>query len=102
MQHALGQTRGSRPLQQQVHHHSALLFPPPVGAAAVAPRLLRACRALGDVYFIYLEGQRLTDGENPYARMLASDMLHNDKYASSLTGTYLAGAAGITSAPARE
>ena len=35
-----------------------------------------------DIYFVYLEGTRLVDGENPYARVLAGDMRVNDKYAT--------------------
>jgi uncharacterized membrane protein len=45
-----------------------------------------------DIYYIFLEGQRLAAGENPYARVLGSDMLRNDKYATYLPGAYLAGA----------
>lgn len=35
-----------------------------------------------DIYYIYLEGQRLTEGENPYARVHEGDMISNDKYAT--------------------
>ncbi|MGD8475217.1 MAG: hypothetical protein PVH59_13935, partial [Anaerolineae bacterium] len=37
-----------------------------------------------DVYFTYLEGQRLAAGENPYARVLSGNMRENDKYATYL------------------
>lgn len=35
-----------------------------------------------DIYFSYVEGQRLLNGENPYARILAGDMRQNQKYAT--------------------
>ena len=35
-----------------------------------------------DIYFSYVEGQRLQHGENPYARVLTGDMLQNQKYAT--------------------
>ncbi len=35
-----------------------------------------------DIYYTFLEGQRILNGENPYERVLSSDMLHNDKYAT--------------------
>jgi hypothetical protein len=50
-----------------------------------------------DIYYVYVEGGRLAAGANPYARVLASDMRHNDKYATYLPGTYLA-AAGLRQA----
>jgi hypothetical protein len=37
-----------------------------------------------DIYFTYLEGDRLLDGENPYARVLLGDMRENEKYATYL------------------
>ncbi|NPV57225.1 MAG: hypothetical protein HPY76_11225 [Anaerolineae bacterium] len=33
-----------------------------------------------DIYYLYRDGQRLLTGENPYARVLASDMRINDKF----------------------
>ncbi len=35
-----------------------------------------------DIYYSWLEGQRILNGENPYARILAGNMLDNDKYAT--------------------
>jgi NADH:ubiquinone oxidoreductase subunit 3 (subunit A) len=35
-----------------------------------------------DIYYSFVEGQRLLNGENPYARILGSDMLTNNKYAT--------------------
>jgi hypothetical protein len=32
-----------------------------------------------DVYYSYLEGQRINNGTNPYGRILGSDMLNNNK-----------------------
>ena len=33
-----------------------------------------------DIYYLYLDGQRLAAGENPYARVLQGNMRENDKY----------------------
>ena len=35
-----------------------------------------------DIYYSYVEGQRLVNGENPYARILDGDMRKNRKYAT--------------------
>ena len=35
-----------------------------------------------DIYFSFVEGQRILAGENPYARVLAGDFRTNDKYAT--------------------
>lgn len=35
-----------------------------------------------DIYYSYIEGKRLVDGENPYGRILESDMRQNQKYAT--------------------
>lgn len=35
-----------------------------------------------DVYYSWVEGQRLLDGENPYSRIHAGDMRENHKYAT--------------------
>ncbi|MBD1918437.1 hypothetical protein H6F55_01650 [Phormidium sp. FACHB-322] len=42
-----------------------------------------------DIYYIWLEGKRIIAGENPYARILASDMRDNDKYATYFPLAYL-------------
>jgi uncharacterized membrane protein len=42
-----------------------------------------------DIYYIWLEGKRIIAGENPYARVLASDMRDNDKYATYFPLAYL-------------
>ncbi|PSR18051.1 hypothetical protein C8255_09470 [filamentous cyanobacterium CCP3] len=42
-----------------------------------------------DVYYIWLEGKRIVAGENPYTRVLASDMRANDKYATYFPLAYL-------------
>ncbi len=46
-----------------------------------------------DIHYIYLEGRGILDGVNPYARIIGSDMRHNDKFATYLPGIYLAAAA---------
>ena len=35
-----------------------------------------------DIYYAWVEGSRITNGENPYSRIHESDMLVNDKYAT--------------------
>ncbi|WP_228037609.1 hypothetical protein [Nodosilinea sp. LEGE 06152] len=45
-----------------------------------------------DIYYIWLEGKRIIAGENPYARVLASDMRANDKYATYFPLAYLVSA----------
>lgn len=42
-----------------------------------------------DIYYIWLEGKRIIVGENPYARVLASDMRDNDKFATYFPLAYL-------------
>ncbi|MGC9359398.1 MAG: hypothetical protein ACP5G7_03360 [Anaerolineae bacterium] len=42
-----------------------------------------------DIYYAYIEGQRLVAGENPYERILQGGMLTNDKYATYLPLFYL-------------
>lgn len=41
-----------------------------------------------DIYYIFLEGERIANGENPYKRISESDMKTNDKYATYLPGFY--------------
>jgi len=35
-----------------------------------------------DIYYLWIEGKRILSGENPYARVLASNMRDNQKYAT--------------------
>jgi hypothetical protein len=35
-----------------------------------------------DVYYVWIEGKRIINGENPYARVLEGNMLDNNKYAT--------------------
>ena len=35
-----------------------------------------------DIYYTFVEGNRLINGVNPYERVLFGDMRHNDKYAT--------------------
>lgn len=46
-----------------------------------------------DIYYAWVEGQRLLTGQNPYARILQGDMLENDKYATYFPLFYLLAAA---------
>ena len=52
-----------------------------------------------DIYYDYVEAQRIIAGENPYARILAGDMRNNDKYATYFPLFYLlsAGIVKLTS-----
>jgi hypothetical protein len=47
-----------------------------------------------DIYFMYLEGQRITQGTNPYLRILGGNMRENDKYPTYLPLFYLVAALG--------
>jgi len=42
-----------------------------------------------DVYYVWIEGKRILNGENPYERVLQGDMINNDKYATYLPAYYL-------------
>ena len=42
-----------------------------------------------DIYFVFLEGRRLSQGENPYERVLHGDMQTNLKYATYFPLAYL-------------
>lgn len=52
-----------------------------------------------DIYYNWIEGQRLLQGQNPYARVLTGNLRDNDKYATYFPlfyyGSYLAIAAGL-------
>jgi hypothetical protein len=41
-----------------------------------------------DIYYTYLDGERLLQGVNPYERVLAGDMRVNDKYSTYFPGFY--------------
>ncbi|MBN1903011.1 DUF2029 domain-containing protein [Candidatus Sumerlaeota bacterium] len=42
-----------------------------------------------DIFFTFQEGKRIAAGENPYERLLQSDMIHNQKYPTYLPPMYL-------------
>lgn len=42
-----------------------------------------------DIYYIWLEGKRILEGDNPYERILAGNMRDNDKYATYFPLFYL-------------
>lgn len=52
-----------------------------------------------DIYYSYIDGQRILNGENPYARIMSSDMMKNKKYSTYFpiffVLSYLAQAAGL-------
>ncbi|MHA2027928.1 MAG: hypothetical protein ACW99A_13175 [Candidatus Kariarchaeaceae archaeon] len=54
-----------------------------------------------DIYFIWLEGKRISEGTNPYSYIYGSDFLNNEKYATYLPFFYVLSAMfhflGITS-----
>jgi hypothetical protein len=76
--------------RRSIIYHKATRFLPLLGL--VAALLLGVALAIRvqdvptenqqDIYYSYVEGQRILNGENPYARVLASDMRTNDKYAN--------------------
>jgi hypothetical protein len=49
-----------------------------------------------DIYFIWLDGKRIAIGENPYARVLESNLRVNDKYATYFPLIYLLSALANT------
>ncbi|HZL94087.1 MAG TPA: hypothetical protein VFB99_10600 [Vicinamibacterales bacterium] len=46
-----------------------------------------------DIFYIWLEGHRIVEGENPYARVLVGDMSRNNKYATYFPLSYVLSAA---------
>lgn len=46
-----------------------------------------------DIYYSYVEGQRILQGTNPYSRIHAGDMRANNKYATYFPGFYVLSAA---------
>lgn len=39
-----------------------------------------------DIYYLFLDGQRIIEGQNPYSRVLEGDMKLNDKYTTYFPG----------------
>lgn len=60
-----------------------------IGGAVVLLRLPKLDATSSDIYFSYVEGQRLLAHENPYARVLSGNMRENDKYATYFPLFYL-------------
>lgn len=61
-----------------------------LGAGAWLHSLAWGVDSVGDdIYYAWVEGRRILEGENPYARVLESDMLENDKYATYFPLFYL-------------
>jgi hypothetical protein len=58
-------------------------------------RLWQAKTRGEDVYYSWVEGQRLLKGENPYARVLTGNLRDNDKYATYFPMFYYASTAAI-------
>ena len=50
--------------------------------ATVHVRLWQTDTREEDIYYSWIEGGRIVNGENPYARVLAGNMRDNDKYAT--------------------
>lgn len=50
--------------------------------AAIDVRLWTTETKGEDIYFIWMDGGRILNGENPYARVLAGNMRDNEKYAT--------------------
>jgi uncharacterized membrane protein len=66
----------------------ALLLLLLVGGAVVHVRIWAPDLTGRDIYYSYLEGQRLGAGQNPYARVLEADAPQNRKYATYLPVFY--------------
>jgi hypothetical protein len=61
-----------------------------VGGTLANVRLWRTETRGEDVFYNWVEGQRLKQGENPYARVLTGNMRDNDKYATYFPVSYYA------------
>jgi hypothetical protein len=59
------------------------------GALAVDAKLQRTDLRDDDIYYSWVEGERILRGVNPYERVLGGDMRVNDKYATYFPGFYL-------------
>jgi uncharacterized membrane protein len=70
-----------------------------LGGVFAHTRLWRLPTRGEDVYYGWVEGQRLQKGENPYARVLTGNLRDNDKYATYFPvfyyGSYLTIVAGL-------
>jgi hypothetical protein len=66
-----------------------------VGGALANARLWQARTRGEDVYYAWVEGQRLIKGENPYARVLTGNLRDNDKYATYFPVFYYASTATV-------
>ena len=70
------------PKFQKRHLLWALLALLLAAGALVHGRLTQSEASQNDIYYSWVEGRRILAGENPYARVLAGDLRHNDKYAT--------------------
>lgn len=59
------------------------------GAIGAHSRLWKFDTSKQDVYYAWVEGKRILENENPYARILDGDMLENQKYATYFPVFYL-------------
>jgi len=70
-----------------------------IGGALAHVRLWGTPTKGEDIYYSWIEGQRLQQGQNPYARVLTGNLRDNDKYATYFPvfyyGSYLTIAAGL-------
>jgi uncharacterized membrane protein len=64
-----------------------------VGLWQINAHPIQSKRTGGDIYFMWLEGERLANGINPYERILSGDMEHNKKYPTYMPTIYVAFAA---------
>ena len=60
-----------------------------IAGAVTHYRLPRYDEQSTDIYFTYLDGQRILSGENPYARILSGNMRENQKYSTYFPIFYL-------------
>jgi uncharacterized membrane protein len=63
-------------------HALVILAVPLVLIAVLYAKYYPYYTADDDIYYLWIEGKRIIDGENPYARILEGNMLDNDKYAT--------------------
>ncbi len=82
---------------------SALLLLLLVGSVLLDPLIKPHNMDGEDIYYSWIEGGRLLHGQNPYARVLQSDMKTNDKYATYFPvfyeASYLSERLGLTDWP---
>ena len=82
---------------------SALVLVLLIGSVLLDPRIHPRNMSGEDIYYSWVEGGRILNGQNPYARILQGDMKTNDKYATYFPvfyeASYLSERLGLTAWP---